>query len=399
MVEHVSQTRRSSGSAGLSKLRRRLPTENIYGVVTGAPSVMPTWFGTLKQCQSRVMVLIELGEISTWVLMLVTKYRRPRGDEKAAILELTDDSGIKHPDTIELPDATIRQYSSAGDLVRANEELKSAGPEDEEEDEEDEEDGEEPALARAGAAEEEEEGHDPARTLAMDDAAVDADDGDGGGGGGTGFAAEPPRTKKMRIVDDTANWADAVRAQAEYVTSKAQFSLADLQDSRELPPGETPRSFAEPSSQPGPTLIASFHDPVDGIGAIQDVMHMTANIFNWSEAVNRVRILRQPGAPICWNLARRCFEDCRRCAGEPHHPVAKMNMDEYVESGLNAHGILEDMTVRVELVEAAHRGYLNSGDALSALDSALETARQAVAPMQRESVIGQSFELTPAVHL
>ena len=36
-----------------------------------------------------------------------------------------------------------------------------------------------------------------------------------------------------------------------------------------------------------------------------------------------------------------------------------MNMDEYVESGLNAHGILEDMTVRVELVEelveAAHR--------------------------------------------
>ena len=98
------------------------------------------------------MVLIELGEISTWVLMLVTKYRRPRGDEKAAILELTDDSGIKHPDTIELPDATIRQYSSAGDLVRANEELKSAGPEDEEEDEEDEEDGEGPALAQAGAA-------------------------------------------------------------------------------------------------------------------------------------------------------------------------------------------------------------------------------------------------------
>jgi hypothetical protein len=46
VVEHVSQTRRSSGSAGLSKLRRRLPTENIYGVVTGAPSVMPTWLGT-----------------------------------------------------------------------------------------------------------------------------------------------------------------------------------------------------------------------------------------------------------------------------------------------------------------------------------------------------------------
>ena len=39
----------------------------------------------------------------------------------------------------------------------------------------------------------------------------------------------------MRIVDDTANWADAVRAQAEYVTPKAQFSLADLQDSREFP--------------------------------------------------------------------------------------------------------------------------------------------------------------------
>jgi hypothetical protein len=66
---------------------------NIYGVVTGAPSVMPTWFDTLKQSQSRVMVLIELGEDSTWVLMLVTRYRRPRGDEKAAILELTDDSG------------------------------------------------------------------------------------------------------------------------------------------------------------------------------------------------------------------------------------------------------------------------------------------------------------------
>ena len=87
--------------------------------------------------------------------MLVTRYCwRLRGDEKAAILELTDDSGIKHPDTIELPDETIRQYSSAG-LVRANEELKSAGPEDKEEDEEDEEDGEGPALARAGAAEEE----------------------------------------------------------------------------------------------------------------------------------------------------------------------------------------------------------------------------------------------------
>jgi hypothetical protein len=70
----------SVGSAGLSNYAgdRRLPTENIYGVVTGAPSVTPTWFGTLKQCQSRVMVLIELGEISTWVLMLVTKYRRPR---------------------------------------------------------------------------------------------------------------------------------------------------------------------------------------------------------------------------------------------------------------------------------------------------------------------------------
>ena len=150
------------GRAGLQSCQSyagdRRPKTFIYGVVTGAPNVMPTWFGSLKQCQSRVMVLIELGEISTWVLMLVTKYRRPRGDEKAAILELTDDSSIKHPDTIELPDATIRQYSSAGDLVRANEELKSAGPEDEEEDAE--------------------------------------DDGDGGGGGGTGFAAEPPRTKK-----------------------------------------------------------------------------------------------------------------------------------------------------------------------------------------------------------
>jgi hypothetical protein len=43
VVEHVSQTRRSSGSADRRhlKLRRRLPTENIYGVVTGAPSVMP----------------------------------------------------------------------------------------------------------------------------------------------------------------------------------------------------------------------------------------------------------------------------------------------------------------------------------------------------------------------
>jgi hypothetical protein len=117
-----------------------------------------------------------------------------------------------------LPDDTIRQYSSAGDLVLVgeNEVLESAGPEDEEEDEEDEEYGEGPALARAGAAEEEEEGHDPARTVAMDDAAAGADDGDGEGGGGTGFAAEP-RTKRMRIVDDTANWADAVRVQAEYV--------------------------------------------------------------------------------------------------------------------------------------------------------------------------------------
>ena len=52
-----------------------------------------------------------------------------------------------------------------------------------------------------------------------------------------------------------------------------------------------------------------------------------------------------------------------------------MNMDEYVESGLNAYGILEDMTVRVELAEASHRVYLYSGDALSALDSAWETAR------------------------
>ena len=96
-------------------------------------------------------------------------------------------------------------------MVRENEVLESAGPEDEE-DEEDEEDGEGPALARAGAAEED----DVARTEAMDGAAAGADDGDGEGGGGTGFAAEP-RTKRMRIVDDTANWADAVRVQAEYV--------------------------------------------------------------------------------------------------------------------------------------------------------------------------------------
>ena len=101
-------------------------------------------------------------------------------------------------------------------MVRENEVLESAGPEDEEQDEEDEEDGEGPALARAGAAEEEEEGHDVARTEAMDGAAAGADDCDGEGGGGTGFAAEP-RTKRMRIVDDTANWADAVRVQAEYV--------------------------------------------------------------------------------------------------------------------------------------------------------------------------------------
>jgi hypothetical protein len=112
-------------------------------------------------------------------------------------------------------------------LVRENEVLESAGPEDEEEDEEDEEDGEGPALARAGAAEEEEEGHDPTRILAMDDAAAGADDGDGGGGGGTGFTGVP-RTKRMCIVDDTVNWADAVRVHAEYVDSKAQFSLADF---------------------------------------------------------------------------------------------------------------------------------------------------------------------------
>ena len=81
--------------------------------------------------------------------MLVTRYCwRLRGDEKAAILELTDDSGIKHPDTIELPDETIRQYSSAG-MVRANEELKSAGPEDKEEDEEDVEDGDQRLAAVA----------------------------------------------------------------------------------------------------------------------------------------------------------------------------------------------------------------------------------------------------------
>ena len=89
MVEHVLQTRRSRAQKATPATADR----NIYGVVTGAPSVMPTWFDTLKQSQSRVMVLIELGEDSTWVLMLVTRYRRPRGDEKAAILELTDDSG------------------------------------------------------------------------------------------------------------------------------------------------------------------------------------------------------------------------------------------------------------------------------------------------------------------
>ena len=49
----------------------------------------------------------------------------------------------------------------------------------------------------AGAAEEGEDCQNPARTLAMDDAAAGADDGDGGGGGGTGFAAEP-RTKGIR---------------------------------------------------------------------------------------------------------------------------------------------------------------------------------------------------------
>jgi hypothetical protein len=85
----------SEKSSELKKLRRRLPTEifTAWLQVPHPPSVMPTWFDTLKQSQSRVMVLIELGEDSTWVLMLVTRYRRPRGDEKAAILELTDDSG------------------------------------------------------------------------------------------------------------------------------------------------------------------------------------------------------------------------------------------------------------------------------------------------------------------
>jgi len=76
-----------------------------------------------------------------------------------------------------------------------------------------------------------------------------------------------------------------------------------------------------------------------------------------------------------------------------------MNMDEYVKSGLNAHGILEDMTVRVELVEAAHRGYLHSGNALSALDSAWETARQAWHRCSASQLSASSFELTPAVHL
>ena len=365
----------------------------------------PPWIKALG-ARKAVMVSVQLGDTLLWCKMTITKWS---GRGSFAILALEDSEGVVHEDKIPLPDSSIREWKGDDhctlacllpqlkldetDIAAAcriqqwfrDNQTETPGSK--------EQDADADATAHRGGD------HGGSDDCLDDRDRDDRDDEEGGGGGGGGDGgggggatppaaenSDGPRHRKDRVSSIIENFQSANGQFAKYLTTKTQYCLADYNTGS----GTT---FLEPSAVPGPSLLASCFDRNYGIGVIGEIICMTSNILDWKAAFVEADLAGS------FDDETNCRKRCVRCGcgrqrgGGYYPPLNKMEMEEYIKSGLCAFGMLENPGCRVELTLAVERGFLHDVLCVQPIDSAWLAVSDDMTPMQLESAVPLYREL------